>query len=82
MVLLTLDSDHITEVTKQTEWLDKTLQAYHDTRRKLVQYHVGAWPSVRDFEGALPQKIRAHWIPVLEKHEVASVKLAARMDKI
>jgi len=70
MVLVTLDTDHITEVTQQTEWLDRTLEAYKDKRWKLVQYHVAAWPSVRDFEGELPSKIREHWIPVLEKHDV------------
>lgn len=31
---------------------------------------MAAWPSVRDFEGDLPKKIREHWIPVLEKHNV------------
>ena len=53
-----------------TVWLDKTLQDYKKTRWKLVQYHVAAWPSVRDFEGEIPKKIRSEWIPVLEKHDV------------
>jgi acid phosphatase type 7 len=70
LVLVTLDSDHLTEVTEQTEWLDNTLEANRDKRWKLVQYHVAAWPSVRDFEGDLPRKIRQHWIPVLERHNV------------
>lgn len=70
MVLVTLDSDHIFEITGQTAWLDKTLQEYKNSRWKLVQYHVAAWPSVRDFAGDLPKKIREHWIPVLEKHNV------------
>ncbi len=70
LVLLTLDTDHITEITQQTEWLDKTLDTFRDKTWKLVQYHVAAWPSVRDFDGSIPTKIREHWIPVLEKHHV------------
>jgi acid phosphatase type 7 len=70
LVVVTLDSDHLTEITQQSEWLDKTLQAHRDTRWKVVQYHVAAWPSVRDFDGAIPQKIRTHWIPLFEKHNV------------
>ncbi|MGF1587151.1 MAG: fibronectin type III domain-containing protein [Bacteroidales bacterium] len=70
LVLVTLDTDHIVEVTDQTEWLDKTLEANKDVRWKLVQWHVAAWPSVRDFDGGLPRKIREHWIPVIEKHNV------------
>jgi acid phosphatase type 7 len=69
-VLITLDSDHITEVTLQTEWLDSTLTAHEGKRWNLVQWHVAAWPSVRDFNGDIPVKIRNHWIPVLEKHNV------------
>jgi acid phosphatase type 7 len=70
LVVVTLDSDHLTEITQQSEWLDKTLQAHRNTRWKVVQYHVAAWPSVRDFDGAIPQKIRTHWIPLFEKHNV------------
>jgi acid phosphatase type 7 len=73
LVLVTLDSDHITEVTLQTEWLDSTLTAHAQKRWKLVQWHVAAWPSVRDFNGDIPVKIRNHWIPVLEKHNVTLV---------
>jgi acid phosphatase type 7 len=70
LVLVTLDSDHITEITEQTEWLDSTLASFRDVRWKMVQYHVAAWPSVRDFDGQIPRKIRDHWIPVFERHNV------------
>jgi hypothetical protein len=70
LVLLTLDTDHITEVTQQTQWLDSTLTAHNDNKWKLIQWHVAAWPSVRDFDGDVPVKIRNHWIPVIEKHNV------------
>lgn len=70
MVLVTLDSDHIVEITLQNSWLDKTLSEYKDSKWKMVQYHVAAWPSVRDFDGSIPKKIREHWIPLLERHNV------------
>jgi acid phosphatase type 7 len=70
LVLVTLDSDHITEITEQAEWLDSTLASFKDVRWKMVQYHVAAWPSVRNFEGHVPRKIRDHWIPVFERHNV------------
>jgi acid phosphatase type 7 len=70
LVLVTLDTDHIVEITDQTEWLDKTLEDNKDVRWKLVQWHVAAWPSVRDFDGNIPRKIRDHWVPVIEKHNV------------
>jgi acid phosphatase type 7 len=70
IVMITLDSDHTTEITEQTAWLDSTLTAHSNKRWKIVQYHVAAWPSVRNFDGEIPVKIRKHWIPVLEKHNV------------
>ncbi len=73
LVLLTLDSGHTTSVESQTPWLDETLTAHADIPWKLVQYHVAAWPSVRDFDGAGPVKIRDLWVPLFEKHDVAVV---------
>jgi hypothetical protein len=70
LVLITLDTDHATGVSEQTGWLDRQLEVNRDVRWKLVQYHVAAWPSVRDFDGEIPVKIRNEWIPVLEKHNV------------
>lgn len=70
LVLITLDTDHVTEVTQQNDWLEKTLLEFNDKPWKIVQYHVAAWPSVRDFDGELPTKIREQWIPILEKYNV------------
>jgi acid phosphatase type 7 len=70
LVLVTLDSDHILEVTSQTDWLDSELTKHKDIMWKLVQYHVAAWPSARGFDEPVPTKIRIHWIPVLEMHNV------------
>ncbi len=70
LVLVTLDTDHVTEITEQTPWLERTLEEHKDSRWKMVQWHVAAWPSVRDFEGRIPTKIRDHWVPVVEKYNV------------
>ncbi|MCC5928661.1 MAG: metallophosphoesterase family protein [Cyclobacteriaceae bacterium] len=70
LILITLDTEHITPVEDQTDWLDSTLSAHSDKKWKIIQWHVAAWPSVRDFEGDLPRKIRETWIPVIEKHNV------------
>ncbi len=70
LMLITLDTDHLTEVTEQTRWLEQTLEDNSNARWKMVQWHVAAWPSVRDFDGSIPSKIRNHWIPVIEKHGV------------
>ncbi len=70
LVVVTLDSDHITDITDQNKWLDETLEAHQDKRWKLVQWHVAAWPSVRDFDGRIPVKIRENWVPIIEKHNV------------
>jgi acid phosphatase type 7 len=70
LVIITLDSEHLTPVTQQTHWLDSTLTAHQDKSWKIVQYHVAAWPSVRAFDNVVPILIREHWIPILEKHNV------------
>jgi len=76
LLLITLDSDHVTDVTAQNEWLENTLQRYVDKRWKVVQYHVAAWPSVRDFDSETPAKIRQNWIPLFEKYGVNLVNEA------
>jgi acid phosphatase type 7 len=70
LLLVTLDSDHILEITSQVDWLDETLTYHQNIKWKLVQYHVAAWPSARGFNDPIPVKIRTNWIPVLEKHGV------------
>ncbi len=70
LLLVTLDSGHTTSIQDQNNWLDETLSDHSDYRWKFVQYHVAAWPSVRDFEGTLPRRIREHWVPIFEQHWV------------
>ncbi|TVQ16121.1 MAG: metallophosphoesterase family protein [Bacteroidetes bacterium] len=70
LVLITLDSDHTMGVPEQVQWLEKTLAKNHDKKWKLVQYHVAAWPSVRNMNDTIPRMIREHWVPLFEKYNV------------
>ena len=70
LLLVTLDSDHTTTIQGQNDWLSQTLSQHSDYRWKVVQYHVAAWPSVRDFTGTRPVRIRENWVPILEEHGV------------
>ncbi len=70
LAVITLDSDHVTPVDKQTHWLDSTLYTLADKTWKIVQYHVPAWPSVRSINDEIPTRIRENWVPLFEKHNV------------
>jgi acid phosphatase type 7 len=69
--IITLDSGHTSQVTgEQTEWLEKTLQKHYHIPWKIVQYHVAAFPSARDFNLRLQQLIRDTWVPLFERYNV------------
>lgn len=70
LLLVTLDSDHTTPIAEQVPWLERTLEMHGEVNFKLVQYHVAAWPSVRDFNGERPVAIRDYWVPIFEQHDV------------
>jgi len=77
LTVITLDSAHTTPVAgTQTDWLDETLKEYQDTPWVIAQYHVPAWPSVRDFDGVTSAAIRDHWVPLFEKYGVDLVSEA------
>jgi acid phosphatase type 7 len=53
----------------QREWLESQLRELRPANRWLVvQYHAPAWPSVRDFAGAAPQ--REAWVPLFEQYHI------------
>jgi len=69
--VILLDSDHLIPVEgKQTEWLEETLASRaKDPHRILFPvYHVGAYPSVRDWERSPHRDIRELWSPLFDKH--------------
>jgi hypothetical protein len=68
---ITLDSDFTTPMAgKQTQWLEENLKGFVNKPWMIVQYHVPAWPSVRDFNEAGPKWIREQWVPLFEKYGV------------
>lgn len=69
--LFILDSGHTNPIRgKQTEWLASELKKRKDFLHIIPVYHVPAYPSVREFNGALSEDIRANWLPLFEKHKV------------
>lgn len=69
-----LDSGHISPIGgSQTTWLAQTLAEREETPHKIAAYHIGAYPSVYSYLGAVPQQIRKAWSPLFEQH---GVKLA------
>jgi len=71
LVLITLDSDHTSEIEgEQTEWLKKTLKEHQDKKWIIVQYHLPAWRSRKAFFGIHSIKIREYWLPLFEEYGV------------
>jgi len=69
--IITLDSGHTTSVTGvQEEWLERTLQMSQHIPWVIVQYHVAAFPSSRDFNLPLQALIRNAWVPLFERYNV------------
>lgn len=65
------DTDHTNTVEgEQTRWLARALAEREEVTHLIPVYHVPAYPSHRDFEGAVSRKIREHWLPLFEQHGV------------
>lgn len=71
MSLFILDSGHTHPVKgPQTHWLADTLSKRQHIPHKFALYHVGAYPSVRDFNGERSQAIRTYWVPLFEQYHL------------
>ncbi len=69
--LIVLDTDHTGPVEgKQAQWLRERLAERDGVTHVLPIYHVPAYPSVRDFDGQTPTRIREHWVPLFEQYGV------------
>lgn len=65
--LLLLDTGHSSPIEgAQTEWL-KTMLAGDQTPYLFSVYHVGAYPSVYKYKGAVPELLRKTWVPLFEE---------------
>ncbi len=69
--LIVLDTDHSGPVEgAQTQWLHEQLQNRQHMTHVIPVYHVTAFPSVRDYDGPIPTRIREHWVPLFERYGV------------
>ncbi len=70
--LILLDTDHSGPVEGiQTDWLRGVLEERSGRFTNIVPvYHVPAYPSVRNIQGATSSRIREHWHPLFERHGV------------
>lgn len=64
VVLVTLNTE-VAAGGDQREFLERTLADHADTRWKIVQYHRAVWPAVKG-----PARVKPHWQPLFEEHEV------------
>jgi len=66
--VIALDSAHTNPVEgAQTEWLRRTLNQRQGVPYIVPFYHIGAYPSVRGFNGSVAVAIRDHWVPLFEQ---------------
>ncbi len=69
--LFMLDSGHNNPIEgEQTAWLEKKLNERKNVLHKIPVYHVGAYPSARDFTSSIATQIRFNWLPLFEEHNV------------
>jgi acid phosphatase type 7 len=74
LTLLALDTDHVTPIDgAQRSWLEERLEQRSDVRHIFPFYHVPAYPSVRRFDGSVSTRVRQHWVPLFEQHNIRLV---------
>jgi len=71
LTLLLLDTGHLAPVEgEQAAWLAAALAERRDRPHVLPVYHVGAYPSVRNFDSGGARAVREQWVPLFEEHGV------------
>jgi hypothetical protein len=69
--LVFLDTDHTNPIDgQQKDWLKHTLAARNDGRHLFPVYHVTAYPSLRAYGDKTQTRVREHWVPLFEAHNV------------
>ncbi|MEX0685713.1 MAG: fibronectin type III domain-containing protein [Balneolales bacterium] len=69
--IILLDSGHSNPIEGvQTEWLETALADRQDVPHVFPIYHVPAYPTVRDPNGASSVKVRELWVPLFEKYKI------------
>jgi hypothetical protein len=71
--LILLDTGHSYHIEgTQTEWLKKALSERERISYKFASYHIGAYPSVYPYQGAVPAQIRNFWSPLFERYHLSA----------
>ncbi|MBS0624926.1 MAG: metallophosphoesterase family protein [Verrucomicrobia bacterium] len=74
LTLFLLDTGHFHPIEgRQTLWLDQTLAARSSIPYRFAIYHEAAYPTWYAYSGLIPKKIRTHWTPLFDKHELPIV---------
>jgi hypothetical protein len=69
--LIILDSGHTNTIAgEQSDWLATELKKRGQFLNVVPVYHVGAYPSVRDYDNLIAAGIRKYWVPLFEQHDV------------
>jgi acid phosphatase type 7 len=71
--LILLDTGHSYSIKGQCAWLEETLASREHVVNKMAAYHVAAYPSVYRYDSSIASKIRAYWVPILERFKVRTV---------
>lgn len=72
--LVLLNSGHGADISgEQTDWLRRVLRDRVEVPHLFPVYHVPGYPSVRSFDGATSQKVRASWAPLFDEFGVQVV---------
>lgn len=71
--IFVLDSGHTHSVKgNQKTWLENTLRKRESIPHKFALYHVGAYPSIRDYTGSLSSSIRNEWVPIFDQYGLSA----------
>ncbi len=71
MSIILLDTDHAHPmVGPQTDWFEDVLATRTHIPHVFPVYHVPAWPSHRDFDGRVSERVRELWVPLMERYGI------------
>lgn len=68
LLLLALDSGHVTSHESQVQWMHDVLKGSKSVAHRSAIYHVPLYPSHRDFMGHFSDQGRQYWAPVFDAH--------------
>ena len=74
MSIVILDTDHTNPIEgAQTVWLEDILSEREGVPHIFPNYHVPAYPSVRNMNSTSQTRVRGNWVPLFERYGVRTV---------